>query len=162
MISIKKNGYHGGSLRTIAVKASSKFKEFRATRLVNYENKNKIYNLSFYKNMMKKINLKKIKLIEKLIILSQKGHILSGIGAGAKSNTFLTFYGLDNNVIKFLTDSSKFKQNKFTPVTRIIIKDDDELIKYKKIACLILSWNISDIIVKKINKINKNIKFIKT
>ena len=58
--------------------------------------------------MMKKINLKKINLIDKLIKLRQKGYILSGIGAGAKSNTFLTFYGLNNNVIKFLTDSSKF------------------------------------------------------
>ena len=162
MISIKKNGYHGGSLRTVAVKSSSKFKEFNANRLISFENKNKIYNLKFYKDMMKKINLKKINLIDKLIKLSQKGYILSGIGAGAKSNTFLTFYGLNNNVIKFLTDSSKFKQNKFTPVTRIVIKNDNELARYKKIACLILSWNISDIIVKKIKKINRNIKFIKT
>ena len=56
----------------------------------------------------------------------------------------------------------EFKQNKFTPVTRIVIKNDNELARYKKIACLILSWNISDIIVKKIKKINRNIKFIKT
>ncbi len=162
MISIKKNGYHGGSLRTIATNSSSKLKEFNAGKLIKFENKSKIYNLRFYKDMMKKIMMKKINLLEKLIKLTQKGYVLSGIGAGAKSNTFLTFYGLNNNIIKFLTDSSKFKQNKYTPMTRIIIKDDNQLTKYKKIACLILLWNISGIVIKKIKKINKNIKFIKT
>ena len=111
---------------------------------------------------MKKINIKKINLLNKLIKLTQDGYIISGIGAGAKSNTFLSFYGLNNIIIKFLTDSSKFKQNKYTPKTRIIIKDDNELTNYKKIACLILSWNIGDMVVKKIKKFNRNIKFIKT
>ena len=161
-ISIKKNNYHGGSLRTIASNINSKYKEFNVSKLIEYENKNKIYNLKFYKDMMKQINIKKIKLLNKLITLTQKGYVLSGIGAGAKSNTFLTFYGLNNSIIKFLTDSSKFKQNKYTPVTRIVIKDDNQLSKHKKIACLILSWNISGIVIKKIKKINKNIKLIKT
>ena len=161
-ISIKKNNYHGGSLRTIASNINSKYKEFNVSKLIEYENKNKIYNLKFYKDMMKKINIKKIKLLNKLITLTQKGYVLSGIGAGAKSNTFLTFYGLNNSIIKFLTDSSKFKQNKYTPITRIVIKDDNQLSKHKKIACLILSWNISGMVIKKIKKINRNIKFIKT
>ena len=162
MISVKKNRYHGGSLRTIAANSNSKLKEFNSRKLIEFENKNKIYSLKFYKNMMKKISIKKINLLSKLIKLTQNGYMITGIGAGAKSNTFLTFYRLNNNIIKFLTDSSKFKQNKYTPITRIIIKDDNQLSKYKKIACLILSWNISDIVIKKIKKINKNIKFIKT
>ena len=162
IISVKKNDYHGGSLRTIATNSYSKIKEFNANKLIEFENKNKIYSVKFYKNMMKKINIKKINLLNKLIKLTQEGYIISGIGAGAKSNTFLTFYALNNIIIKFLTDSSKFKQNKYTPITRIIIKSDNELTNYKKIACLILSWNISGLIIKKIKKINRNIKFIKT
>ena len=85
-----------------------------------------------------------------------------GIGAGAKANTFLTYYNLNNKIINFLTDSSKFKQNKITPVTRIIIKDDNQIIKYKKIACIILSWNISKLIIQKLKKLNKKAKFIYT
>ena len=162
MISINKNGYHGGSLRTITTNSNSKLKEFNAKKLIDIENKNKIYSHKFYKEMMKKINIKKINLLDKLIKLTQNGYLISGIGAGAKSNTFLTFYGLNNIIIKFLTDSSKFKKNKYTPITRIIIKDDKELSKHKKIACLILSWNISAIVINKIKQINKNIKFIKT
>ena len=51
--------------------------------------------------------------------------------------------------MKFITDSSRFKQNKFTPLTRIQIKDDKEIKNYKKIACIILSWNISNLLIKK-------------
>jgi len=160
ILSISKNGYHGGSLRTIATKKVSKFKEAKFNKLINFENKKNIYRLSFYKEMMRKINIKKIKLLDKLLELVSKGHIISGIGAAAKSNTFLTFYGLNHNIINFLTDASKFKQKKYTPVTRIIIKDDNELIKHKKIACIILSWNISNLIISKIKKLNKRIKII--
>ncbi len=162
IISLSKNPYHGGSLRTIAIKKSSKINECKIDKFINFENKNNIYRLQFYKQMMKKINLKKINILTKLINLVAKGYIISGIGAGAKSNTFLTFYGLDNHIIKFLTDSSKFKQNKYTPVTRIVIKDDKHLTNYNKIACIILSWNISNLVIKKIKKLNKKIKLIYT
>jgi len=162
ILSLSKNEYHGGSLRTVAAKKKSSLKEFKIDRFINHENKKNIYKLGFYKQMMKKINLKKNFLLSKLINLSAKGYVISGIGAGAKSNTFLTFYGLNYKIIKFLTDSSIFKKNKFTPVSRIIIKDDKELIKYKKIACIILSWNISNLVIDKIKKINKRIKIIYT
>jgi len=162
ILSLSKNEYHGGSLRTIVSKKNSSLKEFKIDKFVNYENKKNIYKSIFYKKMMKKINLKKKILLTKLNNLSAKGYTVSGIGAGAKSNTFLTFYGLDNKIIKFLTDSSKFKKNKYTPISRIIIKDDKELINYKKIACIILSWNISSLIIDKIKKLNKKIKIIYT
>ena len=162
IISLTKNEYHGGSLRTFASKKSSSLKEFKIKKLIDYENKKNIYKLSFYKKMMKKINLKKLRLLDILINLTSKGYIISGVGAGAKANTFLTYYGLNNKIIKFLTDSSIFKKNKYTPVTRIIIKDDKELINYKKIACIILSWNISNLVITKIKKLNKKIKIIYT
>ena len=162
ILSLSKNEYHGGSLRTIASKKNSSLKEFKIDKFVNYENKKNIYKLRFYKKMMEKINLKKKKLLTTLISLSAKGYVISGVGAGAKSNTFLTFYGLNNKIIKFLTDSSKFKKNKYTPVSRIIIKDDKELINHKKIACIILSWNISSLVIDKIKKLNKRIKIIYT
>ena len=162
IMNISKNDYHGGSLRTIAVKKKSKVKSFNLSKLINSEKNKKIYNLNNYKKMMNKIEIKKKILLKKISTHIDNGNIICGVGAGAKSNTFLTYYGLDNKSIKFITDSSKFKQNKLTPVSRILIKDDNELKKYNKIFCLILSWNISSLIINKIKKINKNIKFLYT
>ena len=88
--------------------------------------------------MMVKFDNKKNIFLKKIDNYIKKGNIICGIGAGAKSNTFLTYYGLNNFKVKFITDSSKFKQNKLTPVSRIIIKDDSELKKYNRILCIIL------------------------
>jgi len=159
---ISKNDYHGGSLRTVAIKKSSNFKEYNISSFLNFEKLNNIYQVGYYKKMMNKIILKKEKLLIKLNQLIKKGYVIAGIGVGAKSNTFLTFYGLDNKIVNFLTDSSIYKQNKYTPVTRILIKDDKEIKKYKKIACIILSWNISKLVIRKIKKLNNNIKLIYT
>ena len=51
------------------------------------------------------MKIKKI-LLTKLNNLSAKGYTVSGIGAGAKSNTFLTFYGLDNKIIKYIISNN--------------------------------------------------------
>ena len=158
--NISNNNYHGGSIRTIATKKNSASKFTKLNKLINTEKKKNIYMFKTYKNMMQKIDKKKKKLLNFITKLNDNGDIVCGVGAGAKSNTFLTYYGLDSKKIKFITDSSKLKQNKLTPFSRIIIKDDMELRKFKKIFCLILSWNINDLIIKKIKKINKNIKFI--
>ena len=130
--------------------------------MIKYEENKDIYKLSYYKKMMVKIINKKNRLLKNLEKLKNDNYTICGVGAGAKANTFLTFYGLNNSLIKFLTDSSKFKKNKFTPITRILIKNDNEIRKFDKIACLILSWNISSIIVKKIKKLNRKIKIIYT
>ena len=159
---VKKNNYHGGSLRIIAVKKNSELIKYDISKFLKFEKINNIYKVSYYKKMMNKIYIKKTKLLNKLNNLSREGYTIAGVGAGAKSNTFLNFYGLDSKIVNFLTDTSIYKQNKYTPVTRILIKDDKEIKKYKKIACIILSWNISKIVVSKIKKLNKNIKILYT
>ena len=161
LIDIRQNHYHGGSLRSIAVKKNSVKHQVMYNKK-NFKKFDKIYNLIFFKRMMKKINEKKSSFMKKIHLLKKNGYVICGIGAGAKSNTFLTYYDLNNKLIKFLTDASKFKQKKFTPLTRIQIKDDKEIKNYKKIACIILSWNISNLVIKKIKKLNKNLKIIYT
>ncbi len=161
LIEMSRNKYHGGSLRSVASKKNSSMwkTNFNLNKFKNY---NQIYKEKFYLNMMRKINNKKYLFLKRLNHLILKGYTICGIGAAAKSNTFLTFYGLNNKTLKFITDTSKFKKNKFTPYTRIPIKDDLEIKKYKKIACIILSWNISNLVINKIKKMNKNIKIIYT
>ena len=160
--SIDKNEYHGGSLRTAVSLTSNKSINSNLKKFIKFEKNSKIYLSQFYKQMMNSILKQKKDILIKIKNLIEKGYIISGVGAGAKSNTFLTFNGLDNDFINFITDSSPHKLNKRTPFTRIPIKSDKELGKHKKIACIILVWNISKMITNKLKYINKNIYFIKT
>ena len=59
-----------------------------------YINNKPIKNLS-------KINLKKKKLLAKIYNLKKKNYTIVGVGAGAKANTFLTYYQLNNKIIDF-------------------------------------------------------------
>lgn len=162
IISMNLNDYHGGSLRTVVAKKKSIFPKKNNIKFIKTEKIKKIYNLKFYKKLFQKININKIKLINKIVKYKKNGYTISGIGAGAKSNTFLTYYGLNNKFIDFLTDTSIYKKNKFTPLTRIPIKDDNELKKFNKLICIILSWNIGRIVINKIKKINNKMVIIKT
>ena len=82
------------------------------------------------------------------------------VGAAAKGNTLLTFCGFDNSLIEYVTDSSKYKQGKYTPLTRIPICGDGVFSQYNNPYALILSWNISEQIKIILKNINKSIIFL--
>jgi hypothetical protein len=92
--------------------------------------------------------------------LKNAGTPIIGVGAAAKGNTFLNFYGLDANIIDYVTDSSRYKQGKYTPGTRIPIRGDEVLGEYGEVAALILSWNISETLKRILLGINPNIRFL--
>ena len=73
----------------------------------------------------------------------------------------MCYYNLNNKIIDFVTDASKFKIGKFTPKTRIPIYADNIFKKKNmKIVAIILSWNISEMLKIKLKKLNNNLKFI--
>ena len=83
------------------------------------------------------------------------------MGAAAKGNTLLNYYGLNNKIIDYVTDNSEHKIGKYTPLTRIPILSDEEVFqKYEEVYALILSWNISDILKDKLLVINSKIQFL--
>lgn len=163
IIKILKNEYHGGSLRIVAKKNKNERNKYIKT-IKNYLKKEKdkeIYNLVFYKKYFSLICKNKERLLKKINTYRFKNYKIFGVGAGAKTNTFLTFNELNNFNIDGITDASKFKINKYTPLTRIKIFEDKILKNFDKIAVIILSWNIEKLLKNKLKKLNKNIKFIK-
>ena len=59
-----------------------------------------------------------------------------------------------------VTDASPMKQGKYTPLSRIPIRGDDEFAQHDKCYALILSWNISEGLKKVLLKINPKVEFI--
>ena len=83
-----------------------------------------------------------------------------GVGAAAKANTWLNWHGLHHGMIDYVTDASEFKQGKYTPLSRIPIKSDNEFAEYDRPYALILSWNIAEPLKQALLKINPNIRFL--
>ena len=98
----------------------------------------------------------------KIIHFKNQNYKIIGIGAPAKGNTFLNFLRLDNVLIDFITDSSKFKINKYTPLSRVPIVADNYLKKIKSKICIIfLSWNLEKIIKPELIKMKNKLKIIR-
>lgn len=159
---IQKTNYHGGSLRVFSNKIQySKIKEdIYLGKLIELEEKKKLFSKDYYKSFMKDINEKKFRLLKKILIYKLKGYHIVGIGAAAKANTFINFLGINSSIIDFVTDVSKYKVGKLTPLSRIPIYKDSKLKNINKLCVIFFAWNISHILKKKIKKINNKAIFL--
>ena len=139
---IEKIKYMAGSLRIFARKkknnfrinlTSVKFKEFKNFKRKVPQVINEIKNF-----------VKKNKKLNKNIL---------GIGAATKGNTLLNCCQFTDEDIKFILDNSKYKINKYTPKSGIKIIEESKKINIE--AALILPWNISNHLIKKLFKHKK-------
>jgi len=154
--------YHGGSLRVTAVNGRSRTTAMEVNDLVADEDKLRLCAPKSYVDYVEKVNLNRSIFLAKVhqIISESKTSTIAGVGAAAKANTLLTYYGLNNSYIKFVTDSSKHKIGKFTPFTRIPVFSDAEFANHDEITAIVLSWNIGDTLRANIRSINQNVRFL--
>ena len=158
---IAETAYHGGSIRFYVGSDKKKSNIKKIKEYIYKENKLGLFNKKTYIKMMKNIKIKKMNFLKKILQYKNKNYIIVGIGAPAKGNTFLNFMNLNNHLINYMTDNSKYKIGKYAPLSRIPIVPDIYLKKIKKKICaFFLIWNLENILKKEILKINKNIKFI--
>jgi 2-polyprenyl-3-methyl-5-hydroxy-6-metoxy-1,4-benzoquinol methylase len=158
---IENTEYHGGSLRIFCKKNGTQNKAL-IKKFSNNEIKNKLFQSSTYQIIMDELKVRKYKFLKKILKIKLNKNKIIGIGAAAKANTMINFLKLDNDTIDYVTDISPYKIGKYTPLSRIPIVHDKILKQFKKkVYVLILSWNITNILIKKIRKLNSNLVFIK-
>ena len=152
--------YHGQSLRITACRGNSVVD--KVTQAIKQETEQGLFDPVFYQKLQHRLETAKIEWLAKFykLINEDPDAVVIGVGAAAKANTWLNYYGLNKTVINCITDASKFKQGKYTPLTRIPIRSDDEFANYKNPYALILSWNISEPLKKALLNINPNTRFL--
>jgi SAM-dependent methyltransferase len=152
--------YHGGSLRVYA--SFKKECSLNKSNFLALENKLKLKDESTYFSYMNQINQVRDSFLKNLNRYRNKkpASTIFGIGAAAKANTLLTYYGLNSQSIEFIVDSSPFKQGKITPVSLIPIVDDQILVSVSNGVGVILAWNLSNNLKDKLRSINKSLQFL--
>lgn len=148
---------HGGSLRIIGSKA--KTENSIVEKMIEDEEESGIFTVEYYLAAMKRINTIRAKTMNKIYEIGDDQKIY-GIGAAAKANTLLTYFGLNSTLISAITDSSPFKIGKYTPLTRIPIVPDSYLADDTTCWAIILSWNLGSDLRSLLNKINPNLRYI--
>ena len=162
MVDFEIVDYHGGSLRVEAKLKSDNQNKEKILNAIEEETAAGLYDIEFYNRFQKKLELDRANWLKKFyeLLESDPGAVVIGVGAAAKANTWLNWHRLDKTLLHCITDASKSKQGKYTPLSRIPIRGDDEFSKHERPYALILSWNISDELKQILLKINPNIRFI--
>lgn len=152
--------YHGGSLRVSATHTKPRSTPANVAHYKAMEEAEGLRNPIRYERYFKQVLRQKEDFLLKLDRMSVSDEIVFGIGAAAKANTLLTFYGLNRDMVSFILDASRYKQGKITPVTKIPIYPDSHLESQTGGIGIILAWNIGSTVEKQLLKINPKIRVI--
>ena len=138
----------GGSMRYYICKIGKKKISSNVNKFFDLEKKiNFLQNSTYidFKNKCKQSKNNFVNLLEKL----SKHNIIASYGATSKSTTIFNYCQIDTKLIKYITDTTSTKINKFSPGMHIPIYDykffNDNLPNY----CFLGAWNHSDEIFKK-------------
>lgn len=137
---------HGGSLRIYGRHAENAALAVgpRVTALRQREIDDGFLTLERYRGFDAQVKATKRKLLAFLIDAKQQGKKIVGYGAPGKGNTLLNYCGIRTDFLDFTVDANPYKQNKFTPGTRIPILAPEAIRAAKPDYVLILPWNLKD------------------
>ena len=156
---VERSKSKGGSLRYYICKKS--FNGFKNINSINQiklrEKKEKIYELSTYKNFYKKIGIENRKLQD--FLNKNKKLNIFGFGASITCITLIYQFSLQKK-IEALFDDNKIKQKMFSPRDRIPIKNLVNSKKQKNSILLLLAWRYEDLIIKRHKKILSKFKYV--
>lgn len=150
---------HGKSLRVYVGK------KFEVSDSVDeFSNKEKELGLDKAEVFLKfseKVEKNKKELRDLLLKIKKDGKRIVGYGVPAKGNTLLNYFGINGDILDFLTDTTSLKQGMYSPGTRIPIYHPEKLEATKPDYILLLAWNYADAILEKEKKLRESgIKFI--
>ena len=153
---------HGGSNRYFIKKIFNKRKIEKSVLInKNREIKYGLEKLSTYKQFAKRVISSKITLKKILNKIISKHKKIIGYGVTAKSTTILNYCKINRHLIEYFIDTTKDKQNKYTPGTKIPIYKYPGFIKKDVEFVFLGAWNFKEEIFKKEKKfIKRGGKFI--
>ncbi len=136
---------HGGSLRIYGCNKNDKRKTKQSVdKLLKEEASRGLQVLKTYYNFRERVNNIKDDLLKFLIEKKRSGKKVVAYGAAAKGNTLLNYMGVKTDLIPYVYDAAKSKQNQFMPGSHIPILSPEHLPKINPDFILILPWNIAD------------------
>jgi len=156
IINYERNLINGGSINfNLAFKNSiHKINIIELKKLNDYEIIKKIHLVATYKNFFRKIKKDAQKLNLELKDIKGKNKKIYGFGASTKGNVILQMAKINHKLVEGIYDVNSFKFNKYTPGSKILIKDEKKIYKDRPDYLLLLIWHFSDTIKMKIKKFN--------
>ena len=152
IFDVQKKRVHGGTIR-VYVSKRGKFKIKKSVeKIIIIEKKYGMNKIGTFRIFTKKVECLRNNLLKKINELKENNELF-GYGAPAKGNVLLNYCQIDNKILDFITDTTKMKQGKYAPGSKIKIISP-KIISKKGTGCiaLLLAWNYKLAIIKKEKK----------
>lgn len=154
---VEKINSQGGSIRCyICKKKDRRNSSSHLHKFLREEKNSKLFEDRSIMLFKKKIIEHNKKILQMIKTLKSKGNKISIYGASGKGQALLQFCKIGNNLIDYVFDKSKIKQNRYTPGTNIKILSPSLIDRNNVDFLLILSWNIKNEIMEQEAKFRKN------
>ena len=149
---------HGGSIRCYIgqIWSSLGWLPPSVAKLYDKEWKLKLYEPETYKTFANKVKKTKNELVTLLTKLKKSGKRIVGYGAPAKGNTLLNYCGIGNDILDYLTDTTPYKQGRYSPGTHIPVVSPEFFHEDSPDYALMLPWNYKKEILEKEKEFIKN------
>ena len=155
IFDVKEVSIHGGSLRYFVAREGDYPVSENVARLVEMENKRRIYDIDTLKSFAKSVQKNREELIWMLSSIKHDGKRIVGVSAPAKGMTLLNYCKIDSEILEFITEKAPLKIGKYTPGAHIPVLPDSELTKHMPDFALLLAWNFADEIMRNLDDYRK-------
>lgn len=139
---------HGGSLRVYGCHTDSTLNTNDSVdRLLAEERQRSLLSLETYAAFQSRAERVKDDFLVFLLEQKRAGKKVAAYGAAAKGNTLLNFAGVKPDLLLFVCDAARAKQQKFLPGSHLPIRSPDALAAAKPDFVVILPWNIAEEVI---------------
>jgi hypothetical protein len=134
---------HGGSLRIwarpsrIAAPSSE-----RVIEVLRIEKAAGLHRADGYQQMRLRTETLRHNLLRFLLQCRTDGKRVVGYGAPGKGNTLLNYCGIRSDLVEYIVDRNPYKHGRFTPGTRIPIREPKSIANDRPDVVLALPWNL--------------------
>ena len=162
IVDFKLVDYHGQSIRLVVGSKSHYSESTKLREQMQLEKNSGLFDERNYSKYNSKIRKNRRIFLQKLFneISTNESADVIGVGAAAKGNTFLNFYGFNSTNMLGVTDSSDRKIGKYTPLSRLRIFPDDAISDLRNPLLILLSWNLGEGLRNKLRSINPGVRFL--